>query len=131
MRRRGGAAMRGTQQAGVDRPIGFDTEFLVDDPADGTEHRVVPWKKDGDPFADMQRGGSLAADAGFGHITNGDIELSESRAGERRLDQTRLTRLALVGGRERGWGSLGIRHARLNIVARPPRRPIIMVPADP
>jgi hypothetical protein len=39
-----------------------------------------------------------------------------------------LPRLALVGGSGRGWGSLGIRHARPTAVAQPPRRPIIVVP---
>ena len=71
-------------------------------------------EKDGDPLADLQDMRTLTADAGQRNIADGDVELPKSLTGKRRLDQTRLSRLALFIWGRGGRGGLWIRHARLN-----------------
>ena len=98
MGRRSRPAVRGAERCRVDRPVGLDAESFVDDPADSAQHWVVAGQKHGDSLADIERNGGLSADAGFGHVADRYIELAEPRAGKRALYQTRLTRLALLGG---------------------------------
>lgn len=112
--------MRSAEPAGKDLGIGFEPEPVVDDPADGAHHRIVPGEEQRYPFAKIEGVRRLAANPRLRHVADRNVKLSEARTGERGLYQARLARLALVV-RSCGIGSgLDIRHAQPIAAVRSP-----------
>src|SRR3546814_3614197 len=75
-------AARRAQTGDFDRAVGFEAKELGRDPSHRTRHQRVAGEEDRQPLADLKDMRSPAAEPGFGHVADGDVERSEEHTSE-------------------------------------------------